>query len=308
LKPSIPQYSVVVPVYRGVATLAVLTRQLVAFFQNDGLSFEIIFVYDCGNDNSWNILKEIKARFPEVVNLVRLSRNTGQHTATLCGFTVAQGKFIITMDEDLQHPPHQIARLIETQKSGNFDLVYGLYQNRQHHFFRNIAAQVFAKLISIFIPHLHPHITSFRLVKSVFARHAALMQTPYPFVDGHFAKLNAKTGSCLVEHQHPNLERGSTYNLRRLIVHAFGILSGYTKLPFYLLIISLLSGIILGWHILKQTDSFFNALKQNNFMFLVFFLFSLTILLSSVILLWRYVNIKHRSYPIAGTFLSVSRF
>lgn len=308
LKPSIPQYSVVVPVYRGATTLPLLTRQLYAFFTDRQLTFELIFVYDCGQDNSWEVLLALKAQYPDVISLVRLAHNIGQHAATLCGFTVAQGRFIITLDEDLQHPPHQIVRLIETQQSGNYDLVYGFYENRQHHTFRNIAAKVFARLISLTIPHLHPHITSFRLFKAVFARHAALMQTAYPFVDGHLALLKVNSGSCLVEHQQPNPERGSAYNLRRLVVHAMGILVAYTCLPKVLVALSALGWGLLGWYVINQQQTLLTVLLQNKFFMLLFVLLCLASLKSAIIMVWRLVKTKHRNYPIAETGLSSTNF
>ena len=304
LKPSIPQYSVVVPVYRGANTLPLLTRQLNAFFTDREVAFELIFVFDCGQDNSWDVLLALKAQYPDVVNLVRLADNIGQHAATLCGFTVAQGRFIITLDEDLQHPPHQIARLIETQQLYNYDLVYGFYENRQHHSFRNIAAMVFARLISFTIPHLHPHITSFRLVKAVFARHAAIMETAYPFVDGQLALLKVNSGSCLVEHQQPNPQRGSAYNIRRLVVHAIGIMVAYTCLPIVLVAISAFAWGAFGWYAIGQQQALLTVLFQNKFLMLLFMLLCMASLKSLVIMAWRLVNTKHRSYPIAETSLS----
>ena len=74
------KYSIIIPVYNGEQTLVALNQRLHNFFEKKS-TFEIIFVYDCGKDNSWEVLLEIKKNFPDTVKLIRLSRNFGQHNA-----------------------------------------------------------------------------------------------------------------------------------------------------------------------------------------------------------------------------------
>ena len=79
-------------------------------------SFEVVFIYDCGKDNSWNVLEKLKYEYPNLIKLIKLSRNFGQHNALICGFEFATGDFLITMDEDLQHAPEDIIKLIKESK------------------------------------------------------------------------------------------------------------------------------------------------------------------------------------------------
>ena len=102
-------YSIIVPVYNGEKTIKELTERLLIDLNHT--NFEIIFIYDCGPDNSWQVIKSIVEKYPDIVNGIHLSRNYGQHNAIICGIKESKGDFIITMDEDLQHRPEDICRI-----------------------------------------------------------------------------------------------------------------------------------------------------------------------------------------------------
>ena len=93
--------SVVVPVYRSAQMLRELHRRLVATLATRGSAFEIIFVEDCGGDDSWRVIDEL-ARGDARVAGIRLSRNFGQHNALLCGIRAARHDVVVTIDDDLQ--------------------------------------------------------------------------------------------------------------------------------------------------------------------------------------------------------------
>src|ERR671925_2183296 len=103
--------SIVVPVYKGEAFIeslvAQLTRTLPKFLEN----YEIILVNDGSPDNSWPLIQRL-ARNNECVKGIRMMRNYGQHNATLCGVREASHEVIVTMDQDLQHPPQEIPLLL----------------------------------------------------------------------------------------------------------------------------------------------------------------------------------------------------
>ncbi|OWY25453.1 glycosyltransferase [Sphingobacteriales bacterium UPWRP_1] len=225
------EYAVVVPVYRGRQTLLPLVQRLFAFFEARRLNCQLIFVDDCGPDNSWQTLLEIKRLWPTTVTLVKLARNAGQHAATLCGFTFAQSRYLLTLDEDLQHPPEEIEKLIATRQAGNYQLVYGIYATPGHNRLRNLASGCFNRFITAAVPNLCPGFTSFRLIETNMAKQAANLQVPYPFVDGLLARLNAPTGGCPINHQPETTARNSAYNWRKLAKHAWGIVAGFTNVP-----------------------------------------------------------------------------
>ena len=136
-----PFLSIVVPVYNGATTISTLFERIHNYCTKKSFQYEVIFIWDCGKDNSWEILLELKSLFPDKIKLIKLSRNFGQHNALICGFEYAKGDYIITIDEDLQHSPEDISKLIATQKEKDYDVVYGKYESLKHSLFRNTSTK-----------------------------------------------------------------------------------------------------------------------------------------------------------------------
>ena len=151
------QISVVIPVYRAENTLRELHTRIVEAIEPMTSDFEIIMVEDCGGDGSWEVIDEIASADPRVRG-IRLSRNFGQHAATICGFANAQGHWIITMDDDLEHRPEYIPELYRKAQDG-YDLVYGVYPVRTHIWWRNLASNIARRLFKVAIPNLNDQYT-----------------------------------------------------------------------------------------------------------------------------------------------------
>src|ERR1700730_9375241 len=104
--------SVVVPVYNGAATLPELVARLATVLAHCAPRSEIVLVNDGSRDASWQVILELAARDPRVRG-IDLMRNYGQHNALLCGIRAAAGAVVVTMDDDLQHPPEEIPKLLD---------------------------------------------------------------------------------------------------------------------------------------------------------------------------------------------------
>ena len=122
-----PEISVVVPVFNEEATLAELRAQVASALADE--SYELVLVNDGSRDGSSALLHELARAHPEVV-VVELSRNFGQHPAVLAGFSVARGRWVVTLDADLQNPPSEIPRLVDRMRAGH-DYVGSIRENRQ---------------------------------------------------------------------------------------------------------------------------------------------------------------------------------
>jgi glycosyltransferase involved in cell wall biosynthesis len=127
-------WSIVVPVYRGEATLGALVERLERVLSSRGEPFEILLVNDGSPDASWSVICELTARYPAIRG-VNLLRNYGQHNATLCGLRLARFDVTITMDDDLQHAPEHIPKLVDKLLQGH-DVVYGAWSERKQGFLR----------------------------------------------------------------------------------------------------------------------------------------------------------------------------
>src|SRR4029077_7828687 len=132
--------SVVTPVYNGEASLGELCRRLLEVLPRIAAQYEIILVNDGSRDRSWETISDLCSRSPSVRGL-NLMRNYGQHNALLCGIRAAKYDLIVTMDDDLQHQPEEIPRLLQQLEQG-FDVVYGVPTAEQHGLMRAVAFRI----------------------------------------------------------------------------------------------------------------------------------------------------------------------
>ena len=222
-------YSIIIPVYNGEQTVEKLYDRIKQFFA-DKYNYEVIFVYDCGKDNSWEVLLKIKMQNPQNVKLIRLSRNYGQHNALICGFEYAKGDFIVTMDEDLQHAPEDIQKLIDKQNEMDYDVVYGKYEIRNHSRFRNAGSSILKRIIDVGVPDIHPDYSAFRLIKAGIAKSCITMRNSYTFLDGYISWITTNCSSCIVSHS--ERQGGvSAYTFSKLINHTINIFVTFSNLP-----------------------------------------------------------------------------
>lgn len=118
-----PSASVISPVYRNAASLVELHNRLRQVFNQQNLTYEIIFINDACPENSLSILRELAREDPHVAVLA-LKENVGQQRAVMQGIYYARGSAVITMDADLQDPPEAIPRLLEKLNEG-YAVVFG---------------------------------------------------------------------------------------------------------------------------------------------------------------------------------------
>jgi glycosyltransferase involved in cell wall biosynthesis len=145
-----PSYSVVIPVFNSQQSLEELFLGIKSVFESENQSFDAVLVDDGSRDQSWSIIEDLKTKHPEQVIGIRLNKNYGQHNATLCGFSFARGKYIITIDDDLQTPPGEISKLIRTIETTNADLVYGYYTHMRQSVVRRVGSRSLKKSSGIF--------------------------------------------------------------------------------------------------------------------------------------------------------------
>lgn len=104
--------SIVVPTYRGRESLQELLERLAGVLRPRGLDYEVVVVNDASPDDTWEVLRKLAPDHPEL-RAIDLLGNQGQPRATLCGLAHAQGALVATMDDDLQHPPEELPKLLD---------------------------------------------------------------------------------------------------------------------------------------------------------------------------------------------------
>jgi glycosyltransferase involved in cell wall biosynthesis len=220
--------SVVVPVYRSESTLPELHRRLCDVLSSLCESYELILVEDCGGDRSWDVIESLAAKHSNVRG-IRLSRNFGQHAATICGFSYARGEWIVTLDDDLEHEPEAIPQLFSKAREG-FDLVYGVYPVRTHRPWRNVTSALAKWLFKKAIPSLNDEYTSFRIVRGDIGRALTQFDSPFPFVDGYLSWITNRYSTVQVAHGKRAVGE-SSYTIRKLVTHTTNIFVTFSDLP-----------------------------------------------------------------------------
>ncbi len=136
-----PDVSIVVPVFEEEESLPELARRIREVCEDEGLSFEVWFVDDGSRDASWAVVQHLNADDPRFAGL-RFRRNYGKSAALAVGFERARGRFVVTMDADLQDDPDEIPALLVLLDEGH-DLVNGWKQKRQDPLSKKIPSRFF---------------------------------------------------------------------------------------------------------------------------------------------------------------------
>jgi polyisoprenyl-phosphate glycosyltransferase len=218
--------SVVVPVYQGERTLPALIKEvepLTVVTTTTGGNLmritEVILAYDHGPDRSADVIRELAATF-DFVRPVWLSRNFGQHAATLAGVASTGGDWIVTLDEDGQHDPADIGRFLDTALSEQAGVVYAEPTNvAPHGTFRNtgsrIAKWLFSRLLS---SGDIVAFQSFRLILGEIGRSVAAYAGPGVFLDVALSWVNKRAAACPTRLRNGG-DRPSGYAPRTLLSH-----------------------------------------------------------------------------------------
>lgn len=147
-----PSVSVVIPTYRAGESLSNLLGALVEVFAEEGKTVEFVVVDDRSPDDTWERLGTLAERIPNL-HAIRLQKNMGQMAATLCGISEATGDVVVTMDDDLQHPPEEVPKLLDAlDQAPEWDVVIGSWERGNDGTFRRFGSSVFEWLQNLAIP------------------------------------------------------------------------------------------------------------------------------------------------------------
>ena len=222
--------SVVIPVFGSAETLNELYDRLSSVLRAESLSYEIILVDDASRDSSWNIMCFLHEK-DNAVKILQHMKNFGQHRAILCGMRYAQGRLVVTMDDDLQHPPEEIPKLLHAIQKRGDDVVIGRYNVKQHGRIRNLATRVNNMLASRIIgkdPELR--LTSFRVLRAEVAYELTRTRTCHPRIGQLLLTITDRISNVAVAH-HRRKHGRSGYSRERLVSDALTNVLGTSSLP-----------------------------------------------------------------------------
>ena len=221
--------SIVIPVYRSAATLRLLVERIRRVMDDQRLEYEVILVDDGSPDASWQVIAELHREDPQHITGVQLMRNYGQHNALMCGLRHSQGRYIATMDDDLQNPPEELPRLYQHLQKADLDLVYGSYADKKHVAWRNLGSWIVNTFYGLTF-RTGVTVTSFRMFTRPLAQSVFTYGLNFTFLDGLLAWNTQRIGEVPVEH-HPRRVGRSGYSLGRLVVLALNLVTNFSLLP-----------------------------------------------------------------------------
>ena len=220
------QISVVIPVYQGERTLAAVVEELAASVEPrvspGGRPYrvtEAVLVHDCGPDGSDQTIRDLAERY-DWVRPVWLSRNFGQHAATLAGIAASGGEWVVTMDEDGQHDPQALGSLLDTAMTEQADVVYAAPTNEPPHgAVRNLASRGAKVVVERLTKGAQASdFNSYRLILGEVARSVAAYAGPGIYLDVAISWVARRAVTCPVEMRGEG-DRPSGYTMRALVSH-----------------------------------------------------------------------------------------
>lgn len=247
-------YSVVIPVFNSEQIVATTIERTAAFFEANGLSYEVILVNDGSIDRSWEVLRDAARERPHV-RAVNLLRNYGQHNANLCGLRRARGDFVITMDDDLQNPPEEIGHLIDEAMTGA-DVVFGKFRRKQASKHRTLGSKAIGMINRrVFGQPSDLTVSNFRILRRDVVDRICASRSAFPYITGQALLYSSERRNVEVEHD-PRPVGRSNYNPLRIARLVLRILFSYSSFPLRLsaaigFVISALSFVVGGVFVVR---------------------------------------------------------
>lgn len=242
--------SVVVPVFNSEASLPLLVERLARVLPTFSKDYELILVNDSSGDGSWGVIEDLAHRHDWVTG-INLMRNYGQHNALLCGIRSARHEITITMDDDLQHPPEELPRLVEKLDEGH-DIVYGTPAEGQHGFLRVVASHITKlALQSSMSVETARMVSALRVFRTVVRDSFDDYQGPYVSIDVLLTWGTSRFAAVTVRHDKRAVGK-SNYTARQLVKHALNMVTGFSVLPLQVasimgFVLALFSVFVLAW-------------------------------------------------------------
>jgi len=224
--------SVIIPVFKSELIIEELIKKLLESLNDLSLplTHEVILVNDNGTDACWLKIKQLALKHKQIKGIA-LKGNYGQHNAVMAGFNHCSGDYIITMDDDLQHPPRYIEAIIEQLKDG-FDVCYTNYMNRKHALWKHLVSWINNIISSHFLNKPYKlYLSSFRGVKRNILSRIVENKNNNIYIDSAILKISPKITSIKINHQ-ARFQGESTYSFTKLVSLWFNMASNSSVRPF----------------------------------------------------------------------------
>lgn len=214
----------VIPVYNGAATVGSVVESVSAALRDE--SFEIVLVDDGSSDDSWATI--LRLAEGDHVRGLKLLKNYGQHAAVVAGLEAAEGRWVVTIDDDGENDPNDIPTLLEAARVGGHDLVFAERIGRSVPIGRRLASRIVnGVVVNVFGAPDDLRISNYRLMDAAVARRIVSDGTQYPYVNGLALEYSGSPISVPVQHA-DRQGGGSRYTMRTFARLLSNILFSYS--------------------------------------------------------------------------------
>lgn len=220
--------SIVIPVYNSATILPKLLE--VATDAMSDLSFEIILVNDGSADDSWAVIQSLSKKHSELRG-INLTQNYGQDNAIMAGLNYCKGDFVVVMDDDLQHSPYDIKKLLEKCQDG-YDVCYADYSdNKQQAYWKNVGSYLNNLQAELLLGKpRNIYLSPFKIINSVIVDAMIAYENSYPYIDGLILRATKSITQISVKH-HYRFRSNTNYNLRKSISVFLKHMTGFSVIP-----------------------------------------------------------------------------
>jgi polyisoprenyl-phosphate glycosyltransferase len=223
--------SVVVPCYGSADCLPELVRRVRDALQPHFAAFELILVNDASPDTSWQVISELADQHPFVVGL-NLRKNVGQDNAIMAGLHRAAGDAVIIMDDDLQHDPDDVPRLVAALGAGaGADVVYATFDEQKQAWWKR-AGSWFNGRVAVHVLGKPPdvYMSPYKAIRQAVVREVVRYDGPFTYVDGVLFTVTSAITQVRATH-HVRFAGSSNYNLVRSIRVWLKLATGFSVIP-----------------------------------------------------------------------------
>jgi undecaprenyl-phosphate 4-deoxy-4-formamido-L-arabinose transferase len=228
-----PRLSIVVPLYNAAATLPALHEEISALEVPGG--HELILVNDGSRDETEAVALKLTRESRLPTRFLSLSRNFGEHNAVLAGLRAVSGRYVVTMDDDLQNPPAEALKLLAVAEAEKRDVVFGIYERKEHAWWRNAGSWLTNRIADFVVDKPRKlYLCSFRCLSRFVVDEITKSRTPYPYVDGLIFQVTQNVGTVRVRHVE-RAQGSSGYNFRKLVRLWISMLVNVSVLPLRLM-------------------------------------------------------------------------
>jgi len=222
-----PDISIVVPVYNSEDNLVELNRQIILELKN--IKFELILINDQSKDESWKVIKKLTQEFQNIIG-VNLRKNSGQDNAIFAGINYANGKYIVIMDDDLQHSPSDILRMHIEIKKG-YDVCYANFETKKQLLWKNIGSWLNGKIAEIIIDKPKDiYLSPFKIITKDIINEIKTTNYLYPYIDGIIFSITNNITQIDAKH-YERFSGCSNYTLLKSIKVFMKLATGFSIFP-----------------------------------------------------------------------------